>query len=125
MDDRLFSGPTRSPGWAPTDVDDGYVAPVQALQINGGRLGEGHYARRSSDPALAAAQTFAEALRTPFYFSPASRLSPWGPAHDLRFSRFAYFDDPSYWRWQHERDLADFCMRSRGWRLMPVAKSPG
>ena len=63
LDDRLFSGPARSPGWAPTDVDDGYVAPIQALQIDGGRLGEGHYAQRSSDPALTAARTFAGLLR--------------------------------------------------------------
>lgn len=88
------------------------------------RAGAGD-AERAADARECRDLAYAEALRTPFYWSPASRLWPWGPAHDLRFSRFAYFEDPSYWRWQHERDLADFCMRSRGWRLMPVAEPPG
>jgi hypothetical protein len=65
---------------------------------------------------------YAEALRTPYYYSPASRLSPRAPVFDLHVSRFAYFDDPSYWRWAHERDLVDFCLRARGWRLTPVEK---
>lgn len=65
---------------------------------------------------------YSEALRTPFYHSPASRLSFRTPAFDPRVSGFAYFDDPSYWRWQHELDLADFCLRARGWRLAPVAE---
>ena len=63
LDDRLFSGPTRSPGWEDSDVDDGYVAPIQALEINGGRIGTAHYAQRVPDPALAAATTFAERLK--------------------------------------------------------------
>jgi D-alanyl-D-alanine carboxypeptidase/D-alanyl-D-alanine-endopeptidase (penicillin-binding protein 4) len=63
LDDRLFSGPTRAPGWAPSDVDDGYVAPIQALEIDGGRTGEGHYAQRTSDPALRAAETFGKLLK--------------------------------------------------------------
>jgi hypothetical protein len=82
-------------------------------------------AERAADKRECRDLAYAEALRTPYYFSLASRLYPWGPAYDLRVSRFAYFDDPSYWRWQHERDLADFCMRSRGWRLVPVAEPPG
>jgi D-alanyl-D-alanine carboxypeptidase/D-alanyl-D-alanine-endopeptidase (penicillin-binding protein 4) len=63
LDDRLFSGPTRSPKWSPTDVGDGYVAPIQALEIDAGRIAKGHYAQRSADPALGAAQTFARLLK--------------------------------------------------------------
>ena len=62
LDDRLFTGPTRSPGWADTDVDDGYVAPIQPLEINGGRIGTAHYSKRYADPAMQAAQTFAVQL---------------------------------------------------------------
>jgi D-alanyl-D-alanine carboxypeptidase/D-alanyl-D-alanine-endopeptidase (penicillin-binding protein 4) len=63
LDDRLFSGPTRAPGWDASDVGDGYVAPIQALEIDGGRIGSGHYAQRVPDPAMAAADAFAGKLR--------------------------------------------------------------
>jgi len=63
LDDRLFSGPTRSPGWAASDVDDGYVAPIQSLEVDAGRVASGHFARRSSDPAMTAALTFATQLK--------------------------------------------------------------
>jgi D-alanyl-D-alanine carboxypeptidase/D-alanyl-D-alanine-endopeptidase (penicillin-binding protein 4) len=62
LDDRLFTGPTRSPRWSENDVVDGYVAPIQALAVNVGRIGTGKYARRSSDPAMDAARTFAGLL---------------------------------------------------------------
>jgi serine-type D-Ala-D-Ala carboxypeptidase/endopeptidase (penicillin-binding protein 4) len=62
LDDRLFSGPTRSPRWSLGDVGNGYVAPIQALEINAGRIAKGQYASRADDPALAAAQTFAGLL---------------------------------------------------------------
>jgi len=62
LDDRLFSGPSRSPRWSASDVADGYVAPIQALEINGGRIRSGHNVARSADPALVAAQTFAGLL---------------------------------------------------------------
>jgi len=62
LDDRLFSGPTASPGWAADDVRDGYVAPIQSLEIDAGRVAAGHFARRSADPAMLTAQTFADQL---------------------------------------------------------------
>jgi serine-type D-Ala-D-Ala carboxypeptidase/endopeptidase (penicillin-binding protein 4) len=62
LDDRLFTGPTRAPGWAGSDVDDGYVAPIQALAIDAGRVEKGHYGRRSGDPAMGAAKTFTDLL---------------------------------------------------------------
>lgn len=62
LDDSLFEGPTTAVGWDDSDVSDGYVAPVNALEISAGRLEDGDYVARSQDPAMAAAQTFAEAL---------------------------------------------------------------
>lgn len=62
LDDRLFSGPDRSPRWSASDVGDGYVAPIQALEVDAGRVAAGHYAQRSADPGLAAARSFAEQL---------------------------------------------------------------
>lgn len=63
LDDRLFTGPARAPGWDPSDVSNGFVAPVYPLEIDAGRVGGEHYSRRSNDPALVAAQTFASLLR--------------------------------------------------------------
>ncbi len=63
LDDRLFTGPTRAPGWAPTDVADGFVAPIRPLEINAGRLTSADYSARSADPSMAAAGVFAQALK--------------------------------------------------------------
>jgi D-alanyl-D-alanine carboxypeptidase/D-alanyl-D-alanine-endopeptidase (penicillin-binding protein 4) len=62
LDDTLFTGPTRAPGWAPTDVGDGFVAPIQPLEIDAGRLTSADYAHRSADPSMAAATVFERAL---------------------------------------------------------------
>ena len=77
-------------------------------------------AERVADARECADLAYAEVFRTPYYISPASGLSPRAAALDLRIGYFATFDDPSYWRWAHERDLMDFCLRARGWRLMKV-----
>jgi hypothetical protein len=77
-------------------------------------------AERVADRRECADLAYAEALRTPYYISPGSHLSWKATALDLRMGGTAYFDDPSYWRWAHERDLVDFCLRARGWRLVPV-----
>jgi serine-type D-Ala-D-Ala carboxypeptidase/endopeptidase (penicillin-binding protein 4) len=63
LDDTLFSGPRTARGWSPSDVGNGYVAPIQPLEIDAGRLTGEDYAPRSSDPAMAAARTFARLLR--------------------------------------------------------------
>lgn len=61
LDDSLFSGsPTGL--WAPDIPTLGYAAPVMALAVDTGRLSEGEYAPRQSDPALSAANTFVTAL---------------------------------------------------------------
>jgi D-alanyl-D-alanine carboxypeptidase/D-alanyl-D-alanine-endopeptidase (penicillin-binding protein 4) len=64
LDDSLFSGPSRAPGWSPGDVGAGFVAPVHALALDAGRLNGRHYAPRAADPGLAAANTFAGLLRS-------------------------------------------------------------
>ncbi len=63
LDDRLFSGATRSPHWQGDPVAGGYVAPITAVAVHAGRLTSKDYARRSPDPARAAAQAFAARLR--------------------------------------------------------------
>jgi D-alanyl-D-alanine carboxypeptidase/D-alanyl-D-alanine-endopeptidase (penicillin-binding protein 4) len=62
LDDASFTGPATSPGWGSGDVGAGFVAPISALAVDEGRLGEGETAPRAGDPALAAARTFAAAL---------------------------------------------------------------
>lgn len=62
LDDRLFTGPRTAKGWAPADVTNGFVAPVQALEVNAGRVRDEDYAPRTADPAMAAAKAFTKAL---------------------------------------------------------------
>lgn len=57
-DDSLFTGPAVSPAWEPGYVG-GVVAPVSALWIDRGRVGQA----RSTDPAGDAARAFVEQLR--------------------------------------------------------------
>lgn len=62
VDDSLFSGPAVSPAWDPANVGEGFVAPVTALAVDVGRLREGEYAPRSTDPSMQAAKVFAQRL---------------------------------------------------------------
>ncbi|MGH3743851.1 MAG: D-alanyl-D-alanine carboxypeptidase, partial [Mycobacteriales bacterium] len=52
-DGTLFTGPGEAPGWRPTYVSQGSVAPVTALEVDHGRLGTSNV--RSHDPAGTAA----------------------------------------------------------------------
>ncbi|MFI7587909.1 D-alanyl-D-alanine carboxypeptidase/D-alanyl-D-alanine-endopeptidase [Spongisporangium articulatum] len=63
LDDDLFGPQTRSPKWSPGDVGDGYVAPVQPLEVDAGRVEAEHYGRRAADPAATAAAAFAKELK--------------------------------------------------------------
>ncbi|MFL6137683.1 MAG: D-alanyl-D-alanine carboxypeptidase/D-alanyl-D-alanine-endopeptidase [Frankiaceae bacterium] len=56
-----FSGPATGPGWKPSYVTSGNVAPVAALEVDEGRATPGGRAR-VTDPAAAAAGAFAERL---------------------------------------------------------------
>jgi D-alanyl-D-alanine carboxypeptidase/D-alanyl-D-alanine-endopeptidase (penicillin-binding protein 4) len=62
VDDTLYSGPTQAPGWQPSYVPDGNVAPVTALMVDGGRVRVGRSARHA-DPSLAAGAALAALLR--------------------------------------------------------------
>ncbi len=55
----LFSGPAVSPRWEPSYVPDQVVTPISALWVDQGVVGT----QRVADPARAAAQDFAAALR--------------------------------------------------------------
>lgn len=61
VDDTLFTGSATGP-WADDIPGLGFAAPVAAVAVDTGRLGEGEYAPRTDDPAMAAARTFAAAL---------------------------------------------------------------
>ncbi|HEX7355761.1 MAG TPA: D-alanyl-D-alanine carboxypeptidase/D-alanyl-D-alanine-endopeptidase [Mycobacteriales bacterium] len=52
-DGTLFTGPAEAPGWRPTYVSQGSVAPVTALEVDHGRIGTSNV--RSLDPATTAA----------------------------------------------------------------------
>ncbi|ANC32524.1 D-alanyl-D-alanine carboxypeptidase/D-alanyl-D-alanine-endopeptidase [Isoptericola dokdonensis] len=62
VDDTLFTGPAVAPTVRANDVTDGYVAPVAALAVDVARLTDDKYAPREADPAMAAAEAFADAL---------------------------------------------------------------
>jgi D-alanyl-D-alanine carboxypeptidase/D-alanyl-D-alanine-endopeptidase (penicillin-binding protein 4) len=61
VDDSLFSGPRTAPGWQPSYLPSGVVAPVSALVVDEGRRRPGTSAR-VTDPALSAGQAFARRL---------------------------------------------------------------
>ena len=63
VDDSLFTGPRTGPGWKPTYVTGGDVAPVSALAVDGGRLRSGLHAGRADDPALQAGRELAGLLK--------------------------------------------------------------
>ena len=64
VDDGLWTGPALGPGWRPGYVTGGDVAPVSALQVDGGRVAADRDAR-SADPALAAGAALSAALGAP------------------------------------------------------------
>jgi len=57
-DDSLFTGPSMAPGWKPTYVTEGDVAPVSALEVDEGKPDLGK-PPRTGDPAAVAAGVFA------------------------------------------------------------------
>lgn len=63
VDASLFSGPVLGPGWKPSYVTGGDVAPVTALMVDDGQIGEN--GPRSRTPALTAGRKFAAALGVP------------------------------------------------------------
>ena len=63
IDGSLFTGPALAPAWDPRDVSGGYVTPITALMIDGGRQ-PGQVAR-SQAPDLDAGRAFARLLGVP------------------------------------------------------------
>ena len=59
-DASLFTGPADNPAWEPGYVPEGIVSPITALWVDEGRSPTGF--GRVADPALTAAQAFADAL---------------------------------------------------------------
>ncbi len=63
VDDTLFSGPATSPGWDPSYLSDGYVAPVTAVAVHDARVHpEVEYSVRFPDPSINAATVLAQRL---------------------------------------------------------------
>lgn len=60
-DASLYTGPRTGPGWKPGYIPEGNVAPVTALQVDGGRV-RPDSRDRVSDPPRAAATAFAALL---------------------------------------------------------------
>jgi D-alanyl-D-alanine carboxypeptidase/D-alanyl-D-alanine-endopeptidase (penicillin-binding protein 4) len=64
VDDTAYVGPRLGPGWKPTYVSAGDVAPVSALSLDGGRARPGT-SPRVADPALVAGRALAALLGAP------------------------------------------------------------
>jgi D-alanyl-D-alanine carboxypeptidase/D-alanyl-D-alanine-endopeptidase (penicillin-binding protein 4) len=60
-DASLYTGPRLGPGWKPGYVPEGNVAPVAALEVDGGRVNP-EFRSRVSDPPRAAAAAFVTQL---------------------------------------------------------------
>jgi D-alanyl-D-alanine carboxypeptidase/D-alanyl-D-alanine-endopeptidase (penicillin-binding protein 4) len=63
VDTSAFSGPTLAQGWDPADVDNGDIAPIESVMIDGGRIQPSTVnSRRSRTPALDAGRELAKGL---------------------------------------------------------------
>jgi serine-type D-Ala-D-Ala carboxypeptidase/endopeptidase (penicillin-binding protein 4) len=65
VDSGVFGGEKLAPGWDPTDVDGGFVAPVTGLMLDAGRLRPPADQPRAQDPDLAAGRVLATRLGLP------------------------------------------------------------
>lgn len=64
VDDSLFDGPAWNPAWPEYFRTQGIVAPVSALMVDDGRVGNGEWAPIGPDPAMAAGEIFAQMLKS-------------------------------------------------------------
>lgn len=64
VDGSAFTGPARSPAWAPEDIPSDYAAPITAAMVDGGRSAPADVVR-SGSPDLDAGRALAAALGRP------------------------------------------------------------
>jgi serine-type D-Ala-D-Ala carboxypeptidase/endopeptidase (penicillin-binding protein 4) len=63
VDPSAYSGPTMAPGWDPLDIQNGDIAPMESVMLDGGRTQPVSVdSRRSTTPALDAGRALAVAL---------------------------------------------------------------
>jgi D-alanyl-D-alanine carboxypeptidase/D-alanyl-D-alanine-endopeptidase (penicillin-binding protein 4) len=63
VDTSRYSGPRLAEGWDAADVQGGYIAPIESLMVDGGRIDPKlQDGPRVDEPALAAGRALAEAL---------------------------------------------------------------
>ena len=63
VDLSAYSGPTMAPGWDPLDIQNGDIAPIESVMLDGGRTQPVSVeSRRSTTPALDAGRALAVAL---------------------------------------------------------------
>lgn len=63
VDTSIWSEETFAPGWDPIDIDAGYIAPLEPVMIEGGRIGGSHGdLPRTHTPALDVAKALAERI---------------------------------------------------------------
>ena len=63
VDVGAYSGPTMAPGWDPVDIENGDIAPMESVMVDGGRTQPVSVdSKRSTTPALDAGRALAAAL---------------------------------------------------------------
>lgn len=78
IDTSRYTGPQWHPSWEPEDRTLGYMSPISALMVDGGRADPAaQESPRSEDPASDAAAVFA--AQTGASFDPALKPAPGGP----------------------------------------------
>ncbi|WP_241249601.1 D-alanyl-D-alanine carboxypeptidase/D-alanyl-D-alanine-endopeptidase [Rhodococcus sp. X156] len=66
VDTSAYAGPPLATGWIGADVGEGYIAPMEPLMLEGGRLDPSkEESPRSATPALDTARVFAQRLGVP------------------------------------------------------------
>jgi serine-type D-Ala-D-Ala carboxypeptidase/endopeptidase (penicillin-binding protein 4) len=64
VDGSAYTGPRTAPGWEPSDISGGHVAPITALMVDGGRA-KPRFRARSAEPDVAAGRALAAQLGAP------------------------------------------------------------
>ena len=63
IDTSRYTGPGLAEGWAPGDIVDGFITPIEPLMVDGGRIDPSlQDGQRVEDPAMVAGRALAKAL---------------------------------------------------------------